>query len=174
MSIANQRASSEYQEAIRAIEETESPSLGFVKPSDYKTGATSLSSAIIKQNNTLIYLLIKQAQRLEEFEEEVGNLRRNIEALGKREAGPANLEESIEGLTKRIDNLSIKAPTKVKQGPIYVFKDPNKIFQEEYAKEVPSKRKKMSMSQMPSVLGRSTSTQTQTDLPTQEDQILEQ
>ncbi|AIT58608.1 ORF2 [Yacon necrotic mottle virus] len=143
MSLANQKASISYQEAVEATEGIETPALGFIRPSDYKTGATSLSSAIIKQNNTLLYLLIAQAQKLEEIKEEIEKLKRNLTTLEKRESAPLNLEDSIDSLTKRIDNLSLtkKNPVGGKQGPIYVFKDPNKIFKEEYEKELQPKRR---------------------------------
>lgn len=137
MSLANQRASPEYQEAVKVTEEIESPSLGFIRPSDHKAGVNSQNTAIIKQNNTLIYLVIKQAQRLEEIGESIERLKRNIEALVRKESEPAELDEAIKGLTQRLESLTVsgKAPVGGKKGPIYVFKDPNKIFEEEYGRE---------------------------------------
>ncbi|KAL8239523.1 hypothetical protein R6Q59_016090, partial [Mikania micrantha] len=85
MSLANQRASLEYQEAVKATEENESSSLGFIRPTDFKSGVNSLNSAIIKQNNTLIYLVVKQVQKLERLSEEVEKVKRPLEELGKRE-----------------------------------------------------------------------------------------
>ncbi|GJR11796.1 hypothetical protein Tco_0794448 [Tanacetum coccineum] len=38
MSLANQKATTEYQEAIQATEDLESPAVGFAKTSDYKGG----------------------------------------------------------------------------------------------------------------------------------------
>ncbi|KAD2393672.1 hypothetical protein E3N88_40649 [Mikania micrantha] len=138
MSLANQRAT------VKATEEIESPLLGFIRPTDFKSGVNSLNSAIIKQNNTLIYLVVKQVQKLEKLSEEVEKVKRNLKELGKREVKPLDLEESIEGLTKRLNSLSITGKTTVerKKGPIYVYKDPKKTFKEEYEKEVQSKKEK--------------------------------
>ena len=83
MSIANQKASLEYQEAVQATEEVESPALGFTRPSDFRGGVSSLNSAIIKQNNTLLYLLVKQSQRLLEFEEKLDKIKREVETITK-------------------------------------------------------------------------------------------
>ncbi|KAD4584343.1 hypothetical protein E3N88_21944 [Mikania micrantha] len=137
MSLVNLRTSSDYQEAVTATEEIESPTLGFIRPSDFKTGSITLSTAIIKQNNTLIYLVTKQAERLSELGGEVERLKRAVEVLGKREVKPVDLEDSIESLTKRLDNLAIsgKPSASNKKGQIYVFKDPHKIFKEEYEKQ---------------------------------------
>lgn len=84
----------------------------------------------------------EQTQKLGEFEEKLEKIKRGVEAIGKRESEPSNLEDSIGSLTKRLDSLSIngKAPSRVKQGPIYVFKDPNQIFKEEYEKETKKKK----------------------------------
>ncbi|GJR24435.1 hypothetical protein Tco_0972962 [Tanacetum coccineum] len=41
MSLANQKATTEYQEAIQATEDLESPAVGFAKTSDYKGGLTN-------------------------------------------------------------------------------------------------------------------------------------
>jgi len=142
MSIANQKACSEYLDAVEATEEIESPALGFVRPSDYKSAVTLQNSAIIKQNNILVYLLIKQAQRFGDFEEKLEKIKRDLEAIGKRESESSNLEDSIESLSKRLDGISINGQRtlKTKQGPIYVFKDPNQIFKEEYEKETKKKK----------------------------------
>ncbi|KAL8223880.1 hypothetical protein R6Q57_019355 [Mikania cordata] len=137
MSLANQRTSSDYEEAVTTTEEIESPALGFIRPSDFKAGSVTLSINIFKQNNTLIYLATKQAKRLGELGEEVEKLKRTIEALGKREVKLVDLEDSIESLTKRLDSLAIsgKPSASNKKGQIYVFKDPHKIFKEEYEKQ---------------------------------------
>ncbi|KAL8199594.1 hypothetical protein R6Q57_013162 [Mikania cordata] len=79
----------------------------------------------------------KKAKRLGELGEEDEKLKRTIEALGKREAKPVDLEDSIESLTKRLDSLEIsgKPSASNKIGQIYVFKDPHKIYKEEYEKQ---------------------------------------
>ncbi|KAL8226265.1 hypothetical protein R6Q59_000189 [Mikania micrantha] len=124
-------------ETVTATEEIESPALGFIRQLHFKTGSITLNTAIIKQNNTLIYLVTKQAERLSELGGEVEKLKRAIEVLGKREVKPVDLEDSIESLTKRLDNLAIsgKPSASNKKGQIHVFKDPHKIFKEEYEKQ---------------------------------------
>ncbi|GJV61599.1 Orf y [Tanacetum coccineum] len=134
MSLANQKATTEYQEAIQATEDLESPAVGFAKTSDYKGGLTNQVNAVIKQNNTLLYLATKQSQKLVELEEKFDKLKKEIHTIKEKEVQPADLEDSISSLAKRLDRV----------------------------KEMTSRR--------PSILNRS-STQTQTELPTQEDQI---
>nr|GEX50624.1 hypothetical protein [Tanacetum cinerariifolium] len=60
MSLANQKATTEYQEAIQATEDIEPPAVGFAKTADYKGGLANQVNAVIKQNNTLLYLASKQ------------------------------------------------------------------------------------------------------------------
>ncbi|GJV95587.1 hypothetical protein Tco_1547164 [Tanacetum coccineum] len=134
MSLANQKATTEYQEAIQATEDLESPAVGFAKTTDYKGGLTNQVNAVIKQNNTLLYFATKQSQKLVELEEKFDKLKQEIHTIKEREVQPADLEDSISSLAKRLDRV----------------------------KEMTSRR--------PSILNRS-STQTQTELPTQEDQI---
>ncbi|GJQ90498.1 hypothetical protein Tco_0001637 [Tanacetum coccineum] len=134
MSLASQKATTEYQEAIQSTEDLESPAVGFAKTSDYKGGLTNEVNIVIKQNNTLLYLATKQSQKLVELEEKFDKLKQEIHTIKEREVQPADLEDSISSLAKRLDSV----------------------------KEMTSRR--------PSILNRS-STQTQTELPTQEDQI---
>lgn len=49
-----------YRDAVAATEQIEPPSLGFIRPSEFQ-GPTSGSSAIIKQNNTQLQLLVQIA-----------------------------------------------------------------------------------------------------------------
>ncbi|GJS59275.1 hypothetical protein Tco_0654059 [Tanacetum coccineum] len=51
MSLANQKATTEYQEAIQATEDLESPTVGFAKTSDYK-GGLSISTWGYHDNDT--------------------------------------------------------------------------------------------------------------------------
>ncbi|GJY60654.1 hypothetical protein Tco_0461311 [Tanacetum coccineum] len=167
MSLANLKATTEYQEAIQATEDLESPAVGFAKTSDYKGGLAVQVNAVIKQNNTLLYLATKQSQKLIELEEKFDKLKQEIHMIKEREVQPADLEDSISSLTKRLDSFSIIGKLSVKRinEKIHVFEDPNKIFKEQFEKRV-----KEMTSRRPSILNRS-SMQTQTELPTQEDQI---
>ncbi|GKD18901.1 hypothetical protein Tco_1208059, partial [Tanacetum coccineum] len=70
--LANQKATTEYQEAIQATEDLESPAVGFAKTTDYK---------------------------------------------GEREVQPADLEDSISSLAKRLDSFSISGKLPVKRIP---------------------------------------------------------
>ena len=137
MSLANQKATIEYQEAIQATEDFESPAVGFAKTTDYKEGLATQVKAIIKQNNTLLYLVTKQSQKLGDIEEKFDKLKQEVQAIIKQKTQPADLEDSISSLAKWLDNFTIsgKLPTKKSDGQIYVFEDPNKIFKEQFGKE---------------------------------------
>ncbi|GJS66828.1 hypothetical protein Tco_0681392 [Tanacetum coccineum] len=127
----------EYQEAIQATEDLESPAVGFEKTSDYKGGLVVQVNAVIKQNNTLLYLATKQSRKLVELEEKFDKLKQEIHTIIKKEVQPADLEDSISSLAKRLDNFSIsgKLPVKRIDEKIHVFEDPNKIFKEQFEKE---------------------------------------
>ncbi|GJV73442.1 hypothetical protein Tco_1493437 [Tanacetum coccineum] len=131
------QATTEYQEVIQATEDLESPAVGFPKTSDYKGGLAVQVNAVIKQNNTLLYLDTEQSQKLVELEEKFDKLKQEIHTIIEKEVQPADLEDSISNLAKRLDNFSIsgKLPVKRRDGKIHVFEDPNKIFKEQFEKE---------------------------------------
>ncbi|GKA04943.1 hypothetical protein Tco_0684063 [Tanacetum coccineum] len=137
MSLANLKATNEYQEAIQATEEIESPAVGFAKTSDYKGGLAIQVNAVIKQNNTLLYLASKQSQKLIELEEKFDKLKQEVHTIIEKEIQPADLEDSISSLAKRLDNFSIsgKLLVKITDGKIHVFEDHKKIFKEQFEKE---------------------------------------
>ncbi|GJR81583.1 hypothetical protein Tco_0152368 [Tanacetum coccineum] len=107
MSLANLKATTEYQEAIQATKDLESPAVGFEKTSGYKGGLVVQVNAVIKQNNTLLYLATKQSQKLIELEEKFDKLKQEIHTIKEREVQPADLEDSISSLAKRLDSFSI-------------------------------------------------------------------
>ncbi|GJR42805.1 hypothetical protein Tco_1310908 [Tanacetum coccineum] len=107
MSLANLKATTKYQEAIQAIEEIESPAVGFAKTSNYKGGLTNQVNVVIKQNNTLLYLASKQSQKLNELEEKFNRLKQKVYTIIEKEIQPADLDDSISSLSKRLDNFSI-------------------------------------------------------------------
>ncbi|GJX02766.1 hypothetical protein Tco_0188682 [Tanacetum coccineum] len=116
MSLANLKATTEYQEAIQATEDIESPAVGFAKTSDYKGGLTNQVNAVIKQNNTLLYLASKQSQKLIELEEKFDRLKQKVHTIFEKEIQPADLEDSLSSLAKRLDNFSIsELPTQEDQ-----------------------------------------------------------
>ncbi|GKG35309.1 hypothetical protein Tco_0440463, partial [Tanacetum coccineum] len=85
MSLANQNVTTEYQEAIQATEDLESPAVGFVKTSEYKGGLAIQVNAVIKQNNTFLYLAIKQSQKLIELEEKLNKLQQEVHTVIEQE-----------------------------------------------------------------------------------------
>lgn len=128
--------SSEYKDALKATESLESPSQGFVRPTQIqKTGGpASLSSAIIKQNNTIIQLLVKTNEYLEDCSQNIRQLGVNI---SKGKEVPSNFEETLKDLTGRLEKVSLGDPIpqkKKKSGPFYVFQDPLEILKQERKK----------------------------------------
>ncbi|GJY92454.1 Orf y [Tanacetum coccineum] len=115
MSLANLKETTEYQEAIQATEDIESPTVGFAKTSDYKGGLTNQVNAVIKQNNTLLYLASKQSQKLIELEEKFNRLKQKVYTIIEKEIQPADLEDLISSLAKRLDNFSISGKIPVKR-----------------------------------------------------------
>nr|GEV66638.1 hypothetical protein AMTR_s00071p00160380 [Tanacetum cinerariifolium] len=116
MSLANLKATTEYQEAIQATEDIKPPSVGFAKTADYKGGLANQVNAVIKQNNTLLYLASKQSQKLIELEEKFDRLKQKVNTVIEKEIQPTNLEDSISSLAKRLDNFSIsELPTQEDQ-----------------------------------------------------------
>nr|GEU36084.1 hypothetical protein MA16_Dca018881 [Tanacetum cinerariifolium] len=103
----NRLATTEYQEAIQATEDIEPPAVGFAKTADYKGGLTNQLNAVIKQNNMLLYLASKQSQKLIELEEKFDRLKQKVNTIIEKEIQPADLEDSISSLAKRLDNFSI-------------------------------------------------------------------
>lgn len=59
-------SSSTYIEALQATENLEPPALGFVKPSEGAKGAIGSSLALIKQNNTIIQLLVRVSEEIDD------------------------------------------------------------------------------------------------------------
>ncbi|GJY94187.1 Orf y [Tanacetum coccineum] len=122
-----------YDKNLSATEDLETPTVGFAKTYDYKGGLDVQVNAVIKQNNTILYLATKQSQKLIELEEKFDKLKQEIHMIIEKEVQPADLEDSISSLAKRLDSFSIsgKLPMKRIDGKIHVFEDPNKIFKEQ-------------------------------------------
>lgn len=120
------RVSSSYREVVQATESVESPGLGFAKPSEYQ-GAFSGNSAIIKQNNTQIQLLVQISESLKEIQSDLKTL------LNKSAKVNDDTTPLLEDLITKLNNLSLEPKEKVKEakGRIRVFKDPYTILREE-------------------------------------------
>ncbi|KAG6479306.1 hypothetical protein ZIOFF_062769 [Zingiber officinale] len=91
-----------YQEAVSATDPIETPSIGFVKPSDFQ-GVTPGIATIIKQNNTKIPLLTQIAKSLMEIQQE----------LRKQNTPHTPLPQD---LISKLQNLSL-GPSKPKEKP---------------------------------------------------------
>ncbi|GKF92195.1 hypothetical protein Tco_0278914, partial [Tanacetum coccineum] len=130
MSLVIAKANPDYVEAKQATEEIETPSIGFAAPSEFKEGTIKTLGALIKQNNTILYLLIKQGEEVKTIREELIKIKGRLKGLKKQEAAPQEFGEAIADLTKRLEKVGISDKTlpKSKRGPIYVNQDPNKIF----------------------------------------------
>jgi hypothetical protein len=124
--------SSSYLEAVKATESIEEPAVDFVKPAEAKGG----TATVIKQNNTIIQLLVKLSENLEDCKESIRNISKVV--ADRTSAGTsADITGTIDELQKSLNKLSLGEPIpkpKKKEVPFYVFKDPKKIFEEEKKK----------------------------------------
>ncbi|GJY97288.1 hypothetical protein Tco_0514198 [Tanacetum coccineum] len=71
MSLVIAKSNPDYVEAKQATEEIEIPSIGFAVPSEFKEGTIKTLGAVIKQNNTILYLLVKQSEEVRSIREEL-------------------------------------------------------------------------------------------------------
>jgi len=121
--------SSIYTDALKATETLGTPAVGFVKPTEVTERITSVQ---LKQNNTVLQILIKIKEDLEDLKVAV----RRIEAAKAKEAQPEELSTSIDELQKQLSKLSLGAgpsqPRVTKpKGKLFVFKNPQDIFNTE-------------------------------------------
>ena len=111
-----------YRSALAATEIFGNPAVGFVNPTEETQKATTV---IIKQNNTIIQLLVKISEAIQDIKR----------VVAEKSAGTSlDISKSLEDLQKGFQQLSIGEPIpkpKKKETPLYVFKDPNKIIEEE-------------------------------------------
>ncbi|THU58537.1 hypothetical protein C4D60_Mb03t15400 [Musa balbisiana] len=119
------RNTESYKEALRATENIDAPSLGFLKPTDYP-GTLSHQAIVIKQHNTQLQLLVQIA-------EDIKGIRAELQAI--REQGQAKASTSLgipEDLITKLSNLSLGPTEKPKEpkGKILVFRDPLQILRE--------------------------------------------
>lgn len=125
MSYINTQASPFYTEALEALENLESPSIGLSKPAESK-GVGSANTVIIKQNNTQIQLLITILEKLEKLEERILQLeKQKASAVGL----PTDLVTKLQNLT-----ISEKQRPKETSGQLRVFRNPQTILKEEQSK----------------------------------------
>ncbi|GJW67856.1 hypothetical protein Tco_0122280 [Tanacetum coccineum] len=105
MSLVIAKANPDYVEAKQATEEIETPSIGFAAPSEFKEGTIKTLGALIKQNNTILYLLIKQGEEVKTIREELIKIKGRLKGLEKQEAAPQEFGEAIADLTKRLEKI---------------------------------------------------------------------
>ena len=122
-----------YKDALRATESIEEPSEGFVTPA--KVGQ-KVTTALIKQNNTIIQLLVKISENLNDCLETVKDIKK---VVVEKSAGTSSdiSVKTIEDLEKSLQKLNlgeIVPRPKPKPAPFYVYKNPTKIFEEEKRK----------------------------------------
>jgi hypothetical protein len=122
-----------YQNALKATESIEEPAEGFTKPTAVNQRATS---TLIKQNNTIIQLLIKISENLDDCLDTVKDIKR---VVAEKSAGTSSSisERTLEDLQKSLERLNlgeVVPKPKPKPAPFYVFKNPTKIFEEEKRK----------------------------------------
>ncbi|KAJ1701347.1 hypothetical protein LUZ63_001126 [Rhynchospora breviuscula] len=121
-----------YKEALKATKSIHSPAVGFVKPQEI-TGRTT--EVQFKQNNTIIQLLLK-------LTEEVENLKIAIKKLetakGKEITQPNDLSNYLDQIQQQLQKLSLGEPSKPAvpkpKSKLFVFKNPKKIFEAEKKK----------------------------------------
>ncbi|GKA14069.1 hypothetical protein Tco_0979705 [Tanacetum coccineum] len=107
MSLVIAKANPDYVEARQATEEIETPSIGFAAPCEFKEGTIKTLRAIIKQNNTILYLLVKQGEEVRSIREELIEVKERLKELEKQEAAPQEFGEAVADLTKRLEKIGI-------------------------------------------------------------------
>lgn len=128
------RSSPYYLKATQEAEKVDSPALGFLIAREVTSGGAGLLGgvqALIKQNNTIIELLIQLSDHQRNLDQRLSSIERSF---GKQTEG-VNSEE-LDSIIKRIENLSLGPQEKPKEtkGKLRVFKDPKVILQEELEK----------------------------------------
>ncbi|KAJ1686351.1 hypothetical protein LUZ63_017741 [Rhynchospora breviuscula] len=118
-----------YKEALKATESIQPPAVGFVRPQDI-TGRTT--EVQFKLNNTIIQLLLKLTEKVEDLKVAVKKLET---AKGKEVAQPDDLTDSLEQIQNQLQKLSLgesnKPAVPKSKGKLFVFKNPKEIFEAE-------------------------------------------
>ncbi|KAJ4759621.1 ORF II [Rhynchospora pubera] len=121
-----------YKEALKATKTIHQPAVGFVKPQDITGRAIEVQ---FKQNNTIIQLLLKLTEEVEDLKAVV----KKIEASkGKKVTQPDDLTNSLDQIQQQLQKLSLGEPSKPTipkpKGKLFVFKNPKEIFEAEKKK----------------------------------------
>ena len=125
MSHISSRNTESYKEALKATEPIDPPSLGFLKTSDCP-GTLSHQTAVIKQHNVQIQLLVQIA-------EDIKGIRTELQTIRELQQSKTIQSQIVpDELISKLANLNLGPSERPKEakGKILVFKDPIKIFQE--------------------------------------------
>nr|AYH52621.1 ORF2 [Dioscorea bacilliform AL virus 2] len=125
MSIASSKGKVSYVEALTLTEDIEPPAVGFGKPLEFKGSVSSYCGAIIKQNNTIIQLLVSLHEKVESIEERL----RKVE---KKELSLTT--DLTNDLVSKISQIRLGDKPIPKKGVLLVDKDPLVIIREEQEK----------------------------------------
>ncbi|GKC22094.1 hypothetical protein Tco_1024244 [Tanacetum coccineum] len=108
MSLVIAKSNPDYIEAKQATEEIETPSIGFIAPSEFKERTIKTLGAVIKQNNTILYLLVKKGEEVKSIREDLIEVKGRLKKIEKQEAVPQEFGEAIADLTKRLEKVGKK------------------------------------------------------------------
>nr|WGH47411.1 hypothetical protein [Theobroma cacao]DBA07206.1 TPA_exp: hypothetical protein [Theobroma cacao] len=124
MTYRTTEASQTYQEVLQAVDSIQPPAVGFVAPS---ATISSALQTVIKQNNSIIQYLATIHSRLDDLESQISQV--------QQKASPRPASSQIEALTRQLSQLNLSAiegipkqTVRKAQGPYFVFKDPQRIF----------------------------------------------
>lgn len=122
-------ATKAYRNSLTFTESIDPPSIGFLKPAQ----GVGLAS-VIKQNNTLIQLLVSISERLDDIQSELKSLKKEVAERGKSQIAQENLDPILDEIQKKLEGFHIgepKSKVQKKKGPFFVFTDPLKIYEAE-------------------------------------------
>lgn len=123
-------ATKSYRQSLASTESLDPPSIGFLKP----VQGISLSS-VLKQNNTIIQLLVSISERLEDVQADLSKLRKEVTERGKAQVTSENLDPILDELQRKLEGFHIGEPKpQRKKSPFFVYKDPLKIYESEKRK----------------------------------------
>ncbi|KAG6527663.1 hypothetical protein ZIOFF_009789 [Zingiber officinale] len=127
MNIDDLRENTDYKRALQITEAIDGPTIGLASPTEPKT-TFDIQKVLIKQNNTLISLIVNLTLQVQRLQEEIRQV-----SLPKPRTASKELEDSIADLTRRIGSLNLGTDPIIpkKKGSILVFKNPAEILKNE-------------------------------------------
>lgn len=119
----------DYKQALVATDSLDSPAEGFVRPQSYKVVNEGIRIAL-KQNNTIIQLILQLKDRVARLEEEVAQLK----GAEKGKQPSADLNAQIEAITGQLKNIHLGDPKKTvgkATGSFLIKRSPKLILKSE-------------------------------------------